>query len=363
MGQPSGKPVKKPYLQHRTGVVFRHRPIEHQLNNCMKTLREMIDLIESAQSGRPELRTWGNRSTGETHYSVDGVEVGKDQYYQAWRADQKNQGNPDIKEEEVDEAYTPSAGELARDLIKMPDSDFNKKYGMSKQQANRYYSSNKLKEPGMDEGLQTRTCPQCDGSGKDTLYHNKPCQRCNGKGHVPVNKEQDVAEAQKTDNRPASQFDKEIVKAQPDGSCELKCGHKTSAKLSKNPVGKKIFCARCYELRNKKEGVAEGSTVAYEVEWIDKNTGEQGLTTVSALTSQDAADKLVKMKLQQLDNVDVTDVFPAHKQTTDKEQSVDEDQATAKMGLMSAMGSNDNNPADQRRAMAQQAVEQLAAKR
>ena len=103
MGQPSGKPVKKPYLQHRIGVVFRHRPIRHQLNNCMKTLREMIDLIESAQSGRPELRTWGNRSTGETHYSVDGVEVGKDQYYQAWRADQKNQGNPDIKEEEVDE--------------------------------------------------------------------------------------------------------------------------------------------------------------------------------------------------------------------------------------------------------------------
>jgi hypothetical protein len=102
-GQPFGKPVKKPYLQHRIGVVFRHRPIRHQLNNCMKTLREMIDLIESAQSGRPELRTWGNRSTGETHYSVDGVEVGKDQYYQAWRADQKNQGNPDIKEEEVDE--------------------------------------------------------------------------------------------------------------------------------------------------------------------------------------------------------------------------------------------------------------------
>jgi hypothetical protein len=319
-GQPFGKPVKKPYLQHRIGVVFRHRPIRHQLNNCMKTLREMIDLIESAQSGRPELRTWGNRSTGETHYSVDGVEVGKDQYYQAWRADQRTQGNPDIKEEEVDEAYTPSAGELARDLIKMPDSDFNKKYGMSKQQANRYYSSSKLKDPG-------------------------------------------VAEAQKTDNRPASQFDREIVKAQPDGSCELKCGHKTSAKLSKNPVGKKIFCARCYELRNKKEGVAEGSTVAYEVEWIDKNTGEQGLTTVSALTSQDAADKLVKMKLQQLDNVDVTDVFPAHNQTTDKEQSVDEDRATAQMGLMSAMGSNDNNPADQRRAMAQQAVEQLAAKR
>lgn len=69
----------------------------------MKTLREMMDLIESAQSGRPELRTWGNRATGETHYAINGVEVGKDQYYQAWRADQQAKGNPDIKEQEVDE--------------------------------------------------------------------------------------------------------------------------------------------------------------------------------------------------------------------------------------------------------------------
>jgi hypothetical protein len=78
--------------------------------------------------------------------------------------------------------------------------------------------------------------------------------RARAAGHL---KEQGVAEAQKTDNRPASQFDREIVKAQPDGSCELKCGHKTSAKLSKNPIGKKIFCGRCYELRNKEQGVAE----------------------------------------------------------------------------------------------------------
>lgn len=45
-----------------------------------------------------------------------------------------------------------------------------------------------------------------------------------------------------------------------------------------------------------------------------------------------------------------------------RNSSVEEDQATAQMGLMSAVGSNDNNPAEQRRAMAQQAVEQLAAK-
>lgn len=69
----------------------------------MKTFRDYINLIESAQSGRPELRTWGNRATGETHYAIDGVEVGKDQYYQAWRADQKAKGNPDIKEQGVAE--------------------------------------------------------------------------------------------------------------------------------------------------------------------------------------------------------------------------------------------------------------------
>lgn len=89
----------------------------------MKTLREMMDLIESAQSSRPELRTWGNRATGETHYAIDGVEVGKDQYYQAWRADQQAQGNPDIKEQEVDEAISKKdlLARLQKDLPKVND--------------------------------------------------------------------------------------------------------------------------------------------------------------------------------------------------------------------------------------------------
>jgi hypothetical protein len=158
----------------------------------MKTLREMIDLIESAQSGRPELRTWGNRSTGETHYSVDGVEVGKDQYYQAWRADQKNQGNPDIKEGIPNDLTPYEAGEAA--------------------------------------GL----------SGE---YYENPY-----------------------------------------------------------PEGSKSYAE-------------------FRQGWRD------GMKQAEA------------------------------------NRDIDEDQATAQMGLMSAMGSNDNNPADQRRAMAQQAVEQLAAKR
>ena len=89
-------------------------------------------------------------------------------------------------------------------------------------------------KPGVAEGQATRTCPQCDGSGEDTLDPTKSCRRCGGKGHIPM---------------------------------------------------------------------------------------------------------------------------------SPREQGVTEDQATAKMGLMSAMGSNDNNPADQRRVMAQQAVEQLAAKK
>jgi len=57
------------------------------------------------------------------------------------------------KKSDISEGYTPSAGELARDLIKLPDPDFSKKYGMSKKQANQYYSSSKLKEQGVAEGL------------------------------------------------------------------------------------------------------------------------------------------------------------------------------------------------------------------
>ena len=56
-----------------------------------------------------------------------------------------------FSEQGVAEGYTPSAGELARDLIKLADADFNEKYGMSKQQANQHYSSNKLKEQGVAE--------------------------------------------------------------------------------------------------------------------------------------------------------------------------------------------------------------------
>lgn len=45
------------------------------------------------------------------------------------------------------------------------------------------------------------------------------------------------------------------------------------------------------------------------------------------------------------------------------EQDMAEDQATARMGLMSAVGSHSADPAEQRRAMAQRSVEQLANKK
>ncbi len=45
------------------------------------------------------------------------------------------------------------------------------------------------------------------------------------------------------------------------------------------------------------------------------------------------------------------------------EQEVSEDEASAKMGLMSAMGSNNDHLMDQRREMAQRSVEQLANKK
>ena len=52
-----------------------------------------------------------------------------------------------------------------------------------------------LDKPGVAEGQATRTCPQCDGSGEDTLDPTKSCRRCGGKGHIPMSpREQGVAE-------------------------------------------------------------------------------------------------------------------------------------------------------------------------
>ena len=52
----------------------------------------------------------------------------------------------------------------------------------------------RINEQGVAEDQATRTCPQCDGSGEDTLDPTKSCRRCSGKGYIPMPKEQGVAE-------------------------------------------------------------------------------------------------------------------------------------------------------------------------
>ena len=51
-----------------------------------------------------------------------------------------------------------------------------------------------LPEQGVAEDQTTRTCPTCDGSGEDALDPTKSCRRCGGKGYIPFPKEQGVAE-------------------------------------------------------------------------------------------------------------------------------------------------------------------------
>jgi len=62
-----------------------------------------------------------------------------------------NRGMGYTLEQDVSKGHTPSAGELARDLRKMSDSDFSEKYSMSKKQAEQHYSSSKLKEQDVTE--------------------------------------------------------------------------------------------------------------------------------------------------------------------------------------------------------------------
>jgi len=97
-----------------------------------------------------------------------------------------------------------------------------------------------------------------------------------------------------------------------------------------------------------------GGLQEYTVRVVDEENS--GYTVkVQAASEQQALHKaIVKVRNQY-------DAYPEHARII--RQDVEEDQATARMGLMSAVGSNDNNPAEQRRAMAQQAVERLAAKK
>jgi predicted thioredoxin/glutaredoxin len=47
-------------------------------------LRPMLDQGWTNMITHSELRTHGNRETGEIHYLIDGVEVSKEEYYLSW---------------------------------------------------------------------------------------------------------------------------------------------------------------------------------------------------------------------------------------------------------------------------------------
>ena len=120
----------------------------------MKTIREYIDLIESAQTLVAEGQATRTcpQCDGSGEDTLDPTKScrrcgGKGHIPMSPR----EQGVAESNQLFVSETYTPTAGELAQDHIKMADGDFNKKYGMSKQQANHYYSSSKLKEPSPRE--------------------------------------------------------------------------------------------------------------------------------------------------------------------------------------------------------------------
>jgi hypothetical protein len=122
-----------------------------------------------------------------------------------------------------------------------------------------------------------------------------------------------------------------------------------------NLASGKIDVAKMIDDNVAKQGVAEGETSQQYKVAVD--CGEDGTFTVKV----HAGDKGEALRKAQKIVRNEHDTYPEGARIVG--QGVDEDQATARMGLMSAVGSNDNNPADQRRAMAQQAVEQLASKR
>ena len=129
----------------------------------MKTIREYIDLIESAQTPVTE----GEISQ---QYTV-AVDCGED-------------GTFTVK------VHAGDKGEALRKAQKIVRNEYDT-----------YPEGARIVGQGVAEGQATRTCPQCDGSGEDTLDPTKSCRRCGGKGHIPMSpREQGVAEAlSKTD--------------------------------------------------------------------------------------------------------------------------------------------------------------------
>ena len=49
----------------------------------------MLDRGWTNMISHSELRTHGNRETGEIHYLIDGIEVSKEEYYLSWKEYQR----------------------------------------------------------------------------------------------------------------------------------------------------------------------------------------------------------------------------------------------------------------------------------
>ena len=204
----------------------------------MKTIRELINLIETAQNpvdrtvrvlpdvgeiGIDSDASPGNGSWYVKLYDGSYDVVGFNSEAEAWRELSSLQdldtGNNDEQgvaegknniDDKIIHLMTNGipADEIARKLdipvewvhevakYNMPDSaiDYN-------DPRNSTQGRERFGEQGVAEGQATRTCPQCDGSGEDTLDPTKSCRRCGGKGHIPMSpREQGVAEAlSKTD--------------------------------------------------------------------------------------------------------------------------------------------------------------------
>lgn len=241
----------------------------------------------------------------------------------------------------VAEAYTPSAGELARDLIKMSPDDFGKKYGMSKQQAEHHYSSSKLKEQDIEEAI-----------GKKDLLAR--LQKDLSKVNDPENTGDPNAWA-KGDLYTGARDQEDI--------------DQMSRRDTSEPRPTAAQRAKDLGMRNKRNGLVEDpehkeyehlSELFAHLYYGDFSATEQirlankiydNLVSGVLSTEQVRAD-IRELSAELNNQQQIDDYFDQ------KEQDIEEDQATARMGLMSAMGSNSGEPDRQR--MAAQAIERMA---
>ena len=130
----------------------------------MKTFRELINLVESAQTSADSDVEHLANAFADIYYGGAGMGM--------ISATEKIKLARNIVQAVEDGRL--SIEELKQDLHDI--DQLQKKLGRD----------GRFDEPGVAEGQATRTCPQCDGSGEDTLDPTKSCRRCGGKGHIPM---------------------------------------------------------------------------------------------------------------------------------------------------------------------------------